>query len=358
MSGDKNWDDDSVTWAPLHNGDIIVRHFLKWLDSKSIHVVFFNEQRYWKPVIEAKKHGYCIGAYIDYYTQKTVPAFEIYDFLICNTEKHFSVFNWHENAFYIPWGTDIEKFKPEYTEQRGLVKFVISAGWQLTKNADRRGSIIGLEAFLQTEGDAELQFYSQSGYEETPNEFKSLIESDNRVKFITGTFDPFPFYQGDVYLYPSRLDGIGLTVPEALSSGLAVITTNNAPMNEFVKDNFNGKTVDVAKYLGRYDGYYWAESLINKKKLIEAIQSYIDNPETLKKHKETARRDACKRLDWRKNSSQILNRIESIYSSERKKISRNIFEKCRELDRIYKPGIKDHLKKALSVFKKDLIYRL
>lgn len=358
MKGNKYWDDDNVKWAPLHNGDIIIRHLIKWLESNSIDVVLFNEQRYWKPLIELKKRGYCIGAYIDYYTQKTVPAFDVYDFLICNTERHYSVFKWHNNAYYIPWGTDIEKFKPVSRGKQGRIIFIISAGWQLSKNADRRGSIIGLEAFLQTKGNAVLLFYSQSTLREAPSDFKKLIESDNRIKFISGTFDPFPFSNGDVYLYPSRLDGIGLTVPEALSSGLAVITTDNAPMNEFVKNDYNGKTVEVEKYLGRHDGYYWAESWINKKKLVKAIQDYINDPESWKIHKINARDYSKKRLDWSVNSKQLLEIINSVYHSERKTIRNDLLKKCYQLDREYNPGLKEHIRRALRILKRDLFFYL
>lgn len=356
MKEDAIWDDEMVTWAPVHKGDIITNHLVRWLRKKNINCVLFNEQRYWKPIVKLKERGFFIGAYVDYYTQNSVPAFSLYDFLICNTERHYSVFNWHPSAINIPWGTDIKKYAPNDSRQSEKVKFIISAGWQLARNADRRGSLLALDAFVRSEGEAELLFYSQTPLRNTPKDVRSKILHDDRVRFIEGTFDPFPYNEGDVYLYPSRLDGIGLTVPEALSSGLAVISTDCAPMNEFVKDRHNGLTVEVAKYLGRHDGYYWAESIVNSKKLVTAIQEYIDNPETLKIHKMNARRYAIKNLDWDKNSMGLMKSIRSLYE-QYKEVSpgEQILKICKKLDEHNKPGISTHLRRAINVLKADIV---
>ena len=305
MKGHPDWDHPNVTWAPRHYNGIKTSHFIKWLKKNKIDIAFFNEQRYWKPVLEAKKAGICIGAYIDYYTQETVPAFEIYDFLICNTKRHYSVFDWHPNAYYIPWGTDIEKFKPGKKQKKRVPTFIISAGWQAKYSGDRRGSLLALKAFKKVKGECKLNVYSQVVYNECVPEWKDLLTSDNRIELKVGTFDPFPYSQGDVYLYPSRLDGIGLTLPEAVSAGLAAITTKNAPMNEFVIDNYSGLLVDVDRFLGRPDGYYWPESICRLDSLANAMQKFINTPSILKQYKVNAREFAEKSLDWNKNASSL-----------------------------------------------------
>jgi len=293
--------------------------------------------------LEAKKIGVCIGAYIDYYTQETVQAFEIYDFLICNTKRHFSVFSWHNNVHYIPWGTDISIFKPKENKIVNQPTFIISAGWQPMKKLDRRGSLLALEAFQKVKGACKLIVYSQVEENKFSETWTKLLK-DNRIEIRVGTFDPFPFTEGDVYLYPSRLDGIGLTLPEALSSGLCAITTNNGPMNEFVKDNYNGLLVDVENYLGRYDGYYWAESVCNVDSLAEKIQFYIDNVSLVQKHKNNARDFACNYLDWSKNASDLSRIFISAYENKN-----NFFDN--ELNRLLKK-----IDSKLSVSMLSLIY--
>lgn len=335
---DADWDKENVTWAPSHKYDIQTKHFINWAKKNKIDVLFFNEQRFWKPVVEAKKQGFCIGAYIDYYTQQTLPAFEIYDFVICNTKRHYSAFDWHPNANYIPWGTNIEKFKPVSDKNRAP-SFMISAGWQAKFSGDRRGSLLALKAFTKVEGNCQLLVYSQVKYQDCLPEWQRLISSDKRINFKHGTFDPFPFEEGDVYLYPSRLDGIGLTLPEALASGLTSIVTNNAPMNEFVQENLNGKLVDVERYLGRSDGYYWPESICNIDSLTANMQFYVENPIILQEHKKNARNNALEVLDWNRNAKNISEIFSKSFLNNNKVSGKKVIDVCVELDKHYSPSI-------------------
>jgi glycosyltransferase involved in cell wall biosynthesis len=135
--------------------------------------------------------------------------------------------------------------------------------------------------------------------------WRNIIKADSRIEVIVGTFSPFPYEDGDVYVYPSRLDGIGLTLPEAIASGLPAITTDNAPMNEFVIDDVNGKLVRVDRFLGRHDGYYWAESLCSIQSLASAMQFYIDNPEVLSKHRIGAKEFAKRNFDWMAHAPEL-----------------------------------------------------
>ncbi|SNR74755.1 Glycosyl transferases group 1 [Lutibacter agarilyticus] len=338
MAGDSVWDDKSVSWAPYHTNGVNTSHLIKWAKHNNIDVLFFNEQRYWKPVIEAKKAGFCIGSYIDYYTQETVPAFGLYNFLICNTKRHYSVFNWHKNVHYIPWGTDVNKFAPIKTHNK-KVTFIISAGWQGKYSLDRRGTLLAIKAFNNVEGDCKLIVYSQVKFNDCLPEWQGLISVDKRIEFKYGTFDPFPYNEGDVYLYPSRLDGIGLTLPEALASGLAAITTNNPPMNEFVLDGYNGKLVNVEKYLGRRDGYYWAESICNSESLTNAMQFYIKDKNVLLEHKVNARTSALNFLDWRVNAKDLPMIFENELKIYNKGIDKNIENIALGLDKAMSPSI-------------------
>jgi glycosyltransferase involved in cell wall biosynthesis len=311
MKNDPVWDDIQVTWAPKHYAitGIWTNHFKKWIRNNQIDTIIFNEQRHWFPILKAKELGVCVGAYVDYYTQNSVSAFAIYDFLICNTKRHYSVFDWHPKCFYIPWGTDINYFSPKEDIDNHPLRFLASAGWSGSGHFDRRGTLLAMKSFINLIGVCQLFIFSQVPLERCTDEFQNLVRSDKRIDFRFGTFEPFPFNAGDVYLYPSRLDGIGLSLPEAISSGLAAITTDCAPMNEFVKDDFNGYLVKVNRYLGRHDGYYWAESICDLDSLTEKMQKYVDDPHMLKEHKRNSRRYAENHLDWELNSKQLLKFI-------------------------------------------------
>ena len=60
----------------------------KWLETNKIECVLFNEQWDFSALtwIKKKYPNIKIGAYVDYYTENTIPFFRIYDFLICNTQ--------------------------------------------------------------------------------------------------------------------------------------------------------------------------------------------------------------------------------------------------------------------------------
>jgi len=352
--GDVLWDHSQVTWAPKsHIGTgIWKRHFQKWLSTNRITHVFFNEQRYWAPILWAKECGVICGAYVDYYTQTTVDAFSVYDFLVCNTKRHYSVFKWHRKCHYIPWGTDVNKFKPKDFKEKRPVTFLVSAGWEPASVGDRRGSLLALKAFKQVRGVCRLIFYSQVHKEQMPTIWSESFFGDERIEVRVGSFEPFPFSNGDVYLYPSRLDGVGLTLPEAVSSGLVAIVPNSAPMNEFVEDGVTGKVVEVEKYLGRADGYYWAESICNVDLLTKAMQYYVDNTLEMEKHKECARKFAETNLDWEKNSLAI---SEIFHSSKAVKITCEQQQLIKRMDAQYSPNIMQQARRVLGSLRTCII---
>ena len=352
MKNDPIWDDNNVYWAPRYYNGIRTNNLLKWSKNNNINILFFNEQRYWKPVIAAKKAGICIGAYVDYYKQSTVKAFGIYDFLICNTKRHYSVFNWHESAHYIPWGTTIKKTVNNVRPNR-IFTFLISAGWEGSFSGDRRGTLFTIEAFKKVTGNCRLLIYSQVELVKCLPIWQEKICSDQRITFIFGTFDPFPYSEGDVFIYPSKLDGIGLTLPEALSNGLPSITTNAPPMNEFVIDGLNGFLVKVDKYLGREDGYYWAESHCNIESLTNEMQKFVSGDlNFLNDLQNKTYNNAFTYLDWSKNAANLpaifLNEFNKV-----KTIDEELFIYAKKLDRQMAPSFQY---KLLSLAKAYLLY--
>jgi glycosyltransferase involved in cell wall biosynthesis len=168
------------------------------------------------------------------------------------------------------------------------------------------------------------------------SEWKFLLSNDDRIELRVGTFEPFPFSEGDVYLYPSRLDGIGLTLPEAMSCGLAAITTNAGPMNEFITDQVTGLLVSVDKYLGRNDGYYWAENICSLESLRASMQWYLDNKELIQEHKKNAREYATAFLDWMKNGMLLL---EFLKLQKSKELTSTDIRLARAIDQTYSQSL-------------------
>jgi 1,2-diacylglycerol 3-alpha-glucosyltransferase len=309
--GDPVWDGGSVTWGKktyvriktsVHLGD-----FKRWLLGNNIELVLFNEQHWWPPVLLCNDLGIITGAYVDFYTEATVPFFDCYDFLICNSKRHYGVFNWHPNCLYLPWGTDTEVFKPRNSGpvNEGRVTFFHSAGM----NPKRKGTDYILRAFDNLSDDAALVIHSQQPLRIF---FPELVPIINRLESsgvltIHEKTVPAPglYHLGDVYLYPSVLDGMALTIAEALSCGLPVVTTDHPPMNEFIKSGRGGRLISVEYLYSRVDGYYWPQCKINVDNLRDQIRFFMTNYENLEVFKRNARRLALEERDWHKNAAGL-----------------------------------------------------
>src|SRR5690606_37396238 len=100
---------------------------------------------------------------------------------ICNTKRHYSVFKNHPQAYYIPWGVNIELFKPKHDLSRpGIVRkeiiFFHSVGMSL-----RKGTSNLIQTFISGElyKKAKLVIHSQLDFEDTFGYSKKELKSYN-----------------------------------------------------------------------------------------------------------------------------------------------------------------------------------
>lgn len=328
--GDPIWDGDYVTWSPDKLFDeptsFNLTHFRKWLTVNRIGLVIFNEQWWWPPVLLCNELGVKTVAYVDYYTEDTVELFGCYDLIICNTKRHFSVFEWHPKCVFVPWGTDINLFSPKAINniESDVVTFFHSCGM----NPYRKGVDLLLLAFetLARDGlkhQAKLCLHSQVDLMTWFPKLKSLVDhlvERNLLEIIVETIPPPGLYaMGDVYVYPTRLEGIGLTIPEALASGLPVIVPNSPPMSEFVEDFKNGILVGVKHFIARADGYYWPQSIVDIDHLAASMGHFLTHQRRLGEFKRSARLFAERELDWSANAkglSEMLRKLEKRSSDQ------------------------------------------
>lgn len=364
---DPDWDMPNVTWGKkLENVNqktyIIWKDFKLWLIRNNINLIIFNEQNSWDIILHLRNKDILLGTYIDYYTPKTVPLFKFYDFLLCNTKRHYDVFKSHPQCFYLPWGTDTNLCAPmENKTKKKETVFFHSAGMGGTNL--RKGTDFLVNAFKKVRGNTRLIIHSQVSLKKYMP-VANLIKNDNRIEFIEGTF-PLPglYHKGDIYVYPTRLEGIGLSIAEALSCGLPVITTDNPPMNEFVNHGSTGLLVKVDEFKTRYDNYYWPESICSETSLKNAMQSYVDQPELISTHSRNARKYALENLNWMENSKhlgKILNSVKRTRNWKHQDIV-NI-KRSENYSYLYLQAIRIYLKrgkikKAFNYLKMMILYK-
>lgn len=306
---DSKWDKENVYWgkiriSPFSSTVIEKADFLKWINKYEIELIIFNEQHWFQPLLWCKELGIKTVAYIDYYTEETIPLFNIYDSLICNTKRHHSAFERHNNAIYLPWGTQINVFKQTDTNlvNKDYVTFFHSCGW----DTYRKGTDLLLEAFEKTDNFSKLVIHTQNEIKNP--ELLQIIERlklKNKIEIITKTIHaPGLFCLGDIYVYPSRLEGIGLTIAEAISSGLGVVVPNNAPMNEFAFES-NSQLININRLYARLDGYYWPKCEIDIDHLAKILDELAENKSKVTEMKIASRNIAEEKLDVNKNFANL-----------------------------------------------------
>lgn len=116
---------------------------------------------------------------------------------------------------------------------------------------------------------------------------------------------------GDVYVYPAKLDGLGLTMYEALACGMPVIATDVPPMNEVINSQ-NGRLVKVKEMHARSDGYYWPLAIVDEESLKEAMMYYINNVDKIHEFSASAREYAERNLDLSDRKSTLLDFLEGV----------------------------------------------
>ena len=306
------WDKENVTWGKKSKRyyygvtSIDRPDFIGWLKKKRIDVVLFNEQNWWEPVLWCKEMGIITGTYVDYYTEETVPFFAAYDFLICNTQRHYNLFKEIAHAYYVPWGTDIDLFRPQSKKdaEASSVVFFHSAGM----NPIRKGTDSTIRAFAAIDDpNSRLLIHTQerlSAY--LDDEVCRIAERHPRISVVQKTVPaPGLYTEGDVYVYPSILDGLGLTVVEALACGLPCIVSDNAPMNEFVQPGVNGRLITIDYLYARSDGYFWPQCKISLSSLEEELQFYLLHRSSIESEKVKARQSAEEQYNWKDRYKQI-----------------------------------------------------
>lgn len=101
----------------------------------------------------------------------------------------------------------------------------------------------------------------------------------DKVKLYGYVDDNINFFKSiDIFVLPSKEEGLGSVLIEAMACGLPIVATDAGGIPELIKDNYNGIIVEKQ----------------NPNKLAEGIIKLIENPELRKKISENAKEEAKK----------------------------------------------------------------
>ena len=247
------------------------------------------------PVIVHTPHGHVFYGHFGPYWAKLFLLLErlcdrVTDHLICLTRGEprdyvkFSVARpWKTSVIHS--GVDLQRYttpKVDPTVMRGSLGIedgtlvVGSIGWLLPIKAPE----VLLEAMgsvWESQPDIKLLFVGKGDLEDSLKATVQHMNVADRVRFL-GWRDDIPdlMHSFDIFVLPSRNEGMGRVIVEAMAAGLPVVASRTGGLPDLVTDGHNGFLVPPG----------------NAVTLGQAIQNLCNNPDLRKRMGEAGRRRA------------------------------------------------------------------
>jgi 1,2-diacylglycerol 3-alpha-glucosyltransferase len=253
------WDQPGITEASSY--DIPLEEYMDWASECSLDAIHCDQNYQFEEIASLRERGIrTMGRFVwEHFTEEDVPgarrAYDVvYSFTRAEQERYrgFGL-----ETPYIPWGIHPELL--EYArDRRGAdpaapgvadeeadgIRFVFPGGF--IGHRKPLGPVI--EAFTRTR-DPNLRLLVKAQVDR-PKKVAAANEAAERDSRIEIALADQPrdehlrdFASCDVCISPSRWEGLGLPLYEAVGFGMPVIANDDPPMNEIVADDVNGLLV-------------------------------------------------------------------------------------------------------------------
>jgi glycosyltransferase involved in cell wall biosynthesis len=142
--------------------------------------------------------------------------------------------------WYVPNGVEERFFISREFAEKDAVELLFVGTW-----LDRKGVYYLADAFaLAAKKNAGLRL-TVAGCSTPSDEVKKLFSAEvrervNVIPFITREDIPALYAAHDIFVFPSLVEGMPLTLLEAMATGMPVVTTNTCGMADVVEDEVNG----------------------------------------------------------------------------------------------------------------------
>ncbi|MCD6014299.1 MAG: hypothetical protein K0R88_383 [Solirubrobacterales bacterium] len=247
---DPVWDQPGVT----HSGaaDIPADEYLAWVREYGIQAVLCDQNDQFAEIAGLRREGVrTIGRFVweSFAPEDAMPAREAYDVIYSFTRAERERYRTLGiDSPLLSWGCHPELIgiADEVRAARGaddLVRFYVPGSFM----GKRKPFPEIVEAFVRT-SDPRLRLLIRGQVDRRAGRLEKAAGGDRRV-LIELEDRPTDehlrqFAACDVCLSPSRWEGLGLPLYEALAFGIPSITNDSPPMNEIVLDQVNGICVD------------------------------------------------------------------------------------------------------------------
>jgi glycosyltransferase involved in cell wall biosynthesis len=266
---------------------------VRWVRENEIDCVVFMEvhPNDWKRAKALKDAGITIVCYenMDILRICDIQNYDIFDVFLFNAFftrefflKHFPT----KRSIMVPWASDVPCTNPLLDGDK--VDFVHIAGWGGLNN--RKNTDLTIKAFDAARVSAKLHIYTQASIEKYGTEITHICRANKNISVVTGTLDNISqaYRNKDVLLWPSKREGVGLPVIEALASGLTVVISDGYMMKQWIVPEVHGVVCSGRPLVGKMA---LPEIVVDEQSLTDCIRDFAGNPRRVRKLREAVLRD-------------------------------------------------------------------
>jgi glycosyltransferase involved in cell wall biosynthesis len=250
LDRDDVWDQPGVTEASAY--DVPVDEYLAWVDENGIEAVLCDQNYQFSELAVLRARGVrTIGRFVwEHFTADHVAgAREAFDVVYSLTHAERARYSdMGLDTPYVQWGChpeliEVGEVVRRSSFERGTVTFVFPGGFL----GHRKPLEPVLEAFEATD-DARLRLLVKAQVErQSVRAAAEAAERDPRIELRLADEPTAEHLRAiascDVCLAPSRWEGLGLPLYEAIAFGMPAITNDAPPMNEAIHEGVNGVLV-------------------------------------------------------------------------------------------------------------------
>lgn len=171
---------------------------------------------------------------------KFQPYLNYIDLFLMVTKWGYSLYSSHypDKTKYLPWPIDTDYFHPDKIQ--GTMEhhsFLHNQGFGGAGYRKATDQVITAFRQLSTMNKtATLLLNSQPNEDQHSQVIQNVPQISVYIRDYPEAIDVYKY--GAIYVAPSRREGLGLPIREAMACGLPVITTNAPPMNELFSDDY------------------------------------------------------------------------------------------------------------------------
>jgi 1,2-diacylglycerol 3-alpha-glucosyltransferase len=241
------WDQPGVTEAS--DWEVPYEEYERWIADNGIDVVHWDNCYQHEEIARLRQSGVkTIGRFVweMFSPEDAEPAKAAYDVLYsmtrCEQERYGQM---GIDSPYVQWGLHPElldaaaKAKAAGGHDDDLVRFYFPGALLGPRKPHKEV----VEAFTAAKGE-NLRLIFKAQLERRMNYLEKAAAEDPRIELVIDDMDTDEhlrlFANCDVCLGPSRWEGLGLFLYEAVAFELPQITNDSPPMNEVVRDGVNG----------------------------------------------------------------------------------------------------------------------